>query len=167
VDHNILFCTLRVKLRKQGKPSAGWSGQDGVIRSNRLSAGPIRHCCNFVFCAFLFAYNFIKYSGHKAGFGNGENVPNAEMSSGGRLDAPFFCHCVNERTFRVASNDEVKRTHPCGVTGVASVAILVSSMRLDDYLTLCLKSVGTSPQENKAVVSEKSFILDIIVPRGL
>ncbi len=58
-----------------------------------------------------------------------------------RIDVPFFCHDVSDRSLRVPytreSSDDWPRivTHPCGASGVQSIAINVPAGRLD----LCAK----------------------------
>ncbi|KAE9378271.1 hypothetical protein N431DRAFT_435429 [Stipitochalara longipes BDJ] len=99
-------------------------------------------------------------------FHDGEKTPNQTLFPGGRIDAPFFCHDVTQRTFRVASDDKTKTTHPCGATGIDACEILVPQDLLAEYMTLYSKTLGSKPMVNPEDAGGRSFIFDIGVPQG-
>ncbi|KAH7346470.1 glyoxalase-like protein [Rhexocercosporidium sp. MPI-PUGE-AT-0058] len=100
-------------------------------------------------------------------FSEGAKTPSQEMFPDGRIDVPFFCHDVTKRTFRVASDDEAKTTHPCGATGIAGCEILVPSDLLSEYVTVYSKILGAKPVVNAEDASGgKSFSFVLGVPQG-
>lgn len=69
-------------------------------------------------------------------FHTASHTPSHAFFPGGRLDAPFFCHDVTERSLRVLFDDEKATTHPCGVIGISEVRVLVPEGALKDYAPL-------------------------------
>jgi len=108
----------------------------------------------------------VKWKVTRPAFEVGKNVPSENMFPGGRLDAPFYCHDITERTFRVASDDKAKTTHPCGATGIAALEVLVPQGRTKDYLTLWSKIIGSEPEAREDRSGVNSFVLDVGVPQG-
>jgi hypothetical protein len=108
----------------------------------------------------------VKWKVTRPVFHDGEKTPNHNLFPGGRLDAPFFCHDVTERTFRVASDDKGKTTHPCGATGIAACEILVPQDRLAEYVTLYSKILGSKIEVTGGDTDGRSFTLDVGVPHG-
>jgi hypothetical protein len=106
----------------------------------------------------------VKWKVSRPVFGLGDRVPAQELFPGGRLDCPFFCHDVTERSLRVDSGDESKTTHPCGATGIAACEILVPSELLSEYATLYSKILGSNPEIQPDNGCGKSFSLDVGVP---
>ncbi|PWY86934.1 hypothetical protein BO70DRAFT_214020 [Aspergillus heteromorphus CBS 117.55] len=64
----------------------------------------------------------------------------------GRTDAPFFCHDVTDRIFRVPYNLPSVVNHPSGATGISGIEVLVPKNKLQSYITLYTGIVGSSPQ---------------------
>lgn len=108
----------------------------------------------------------VKWKVTRPVFHDGEKTPSHDLFLGGRLDAPFFCHDVTQRTFRVASDDMAKITHPCGATGIASCEIFVPQDRLAKYVTLYSKILGSKPEVTSDEADGRSFSLDVDVPQG-
>jgi hypothetical protein len=108
----------------------------------------------------------VKWKVTRPVFHDGEKTPNHNLFPGGRLDAPFFCHDVTQRTFRVASDDKAKTTHPCGATGIAACEILVPQDRLTDYVTLYSKILDSKSQVNGDDAGGRTFTLEVGVPQG-
>jgi hypothetical protein len=108
----------------------------------------------------------VKWKVTRPVFQDGEKTPNHDLFPGGRIDTPFFCHDVTQRTFRVASDDKSKTTHPCGATGIAACEILVPQNRLAEYVTLYSKILGSKPEMTGNDASGKSFNFDVGVPQG-
>ena len=108
----------------------------------------------------------VKWKVTRPVFQDGEKTPNHDLFPGGRIDAPFFCHDVTQRTFRVASDDKSKTTHPCGATGITACEILVPQNRLAEYVTLYSKISGSKPEVACDDASWKSFKFDVGVPQG-
>jgi len=108
----------------------------------------------------------IKWEVTRPVFTKGEKVPNTDLFSGGRLDVPFFCHDVSDRTLRVAADDEMKTTHPCGATGISAVEVLVPETLFTEYLTLYAKVLGSEPDKSWDGDGGRSGYFDIGVPRG-
>jgi Glyoxalase-like domain len=99
-------------------------------------------------------------------FGGGENVLGEEMFPGGRMDAPFFCHDVTERGYRVACEDEKKTTHACGAKGIAAIEVLVPGERMEEYAILWGKIVGSEAKVRGAGSGGNECVLDVGVPKG-
>jgi hypothetical protein len=108
----------------------------------------------------------VKWKVTRPVFHVGDKTPNHDLFPGGRLDAPFFCHDVTQRTFRVASDDKGKTTHPCSATGIAACEILVPQDRLAEYVTLYSKILGSKADFAGDDTAGKSFALDVGVPQG-
>jgi len=108
----------------------------------------------------------VKWKVTRPNFETGNNVPNEKFFPGGRLDAPFFCHDVTDRSFRVPSEDKTKTTHPCGATGIGAVEILVPQDKTQEYLVLWSKIIGSEPKAIESGMAERSWVLDVGVPRG-
>jgi len=70
------------------------------------------------------------------------------VHAGSRVDVPFFCHDISDRTLRVphteGSTDDWPQiiTHPCGATGISSVTVSVPSNRLDSCVRLYESILG-------------------------
>ena len=44
----------------------------------------------------------------------------------GRLDTPFFCHNITDRSLRIPfAEQEISGTHPCAAKGLLAVEVLV------------------------------------------
>ncbi|PVH87674.1 glyoxalase-like protein [Cadophora sp. DSE1049] len=99
-------------------------------------------------------------------FKDGAKTPSQDLFPDGRIDVPFFCHDVTQRTFRVASDDEAKTTHPCGATGIAGCVILVPHDLLAEYVTVYSKLLGSKPVVNSEDAGGKSFTFSLGVPHG-
>lgn len=99
-------------------------------------------------------------------FSTGEKVPSEEMFPGGRMDAPFFCHDVTDRTFRVACEDKAKTMHSCGAKGIATVEILVPGNSIEEYAMLWSKIVGSEAEVKEDESAGKEIVLDVGVPKG-
>jgi hypothetical protein len=108
----------------------------------------------------------VKWKVTRPVFQDGEKTPDHDLFPGGRIDAPFFCHDVTQRTFRVASNDKSKTTHPCSATGIAECEILVPQNWLAEYITLYSKILGSKPEVAGDDASGKSFNFNVGVPQG-
>ena len=64
----------------------------------------------------------------------------------GRLDTPFFCHDVTDRTLRVPFAEKgISETHPCGARGLLSVEVLVPQEKIDSYVRLYTSVLGVQP----------------------
>lgn len=64
----------------------------------------------------------------------------------GRLDTPFFCHDVTERSLRVPFAEKtISETHPCGARGLVSVEVLVPEDRIESYIRLYSSVLGVKP----------------------
>jgi hypothetical protein len=109
----------------------------------------------------------VKWTVTRPVFQEGRTVPTQDFFSGGRLDAPFFCHDVTKRASRVASEDKTNTTHHCGAKGIASCDILVPQNCLNEYLTLYEKILGSRPQANEDGAGGKSSRLTSEYPMGL
>ena len=77
-----------------------------------------------------------------------------------------FCHDVTQKTFRVASDDKAKTTHPCSATGIATCEILVPESLLADYVTLYSKILGSKFEITGDDATDRSCSLDVGVPQG-
>ncbi|RDW91715.1 hypothetical protein BP5796_02880 [Coleophoma crateriformis] len=99
-------------------------------------------------------------------FRDGQKTPSATLFPGGRIDVPFFCHDVTQRTFRVAADDPARTTHPCGAIGIAACEILVPQDQLAEYVTLYSKILGCKPAVNADDADGKSFIFGVGAPQG-
>lgn len=108
----------------------------------------------------------VKWKVTRPVFHDGEKTPSHDIFPGRRLDAPFYCHDVTQRTFRVASDDKAKTAHPCGATGIAACEVLVPQDRLAEYVTLYSKILGSKPEVAGNDSGGKSFALDVGVPHG-
>ncbi|KIX02048.1 uncharacterized protein Z518_07987 [Rhinocladiella mackenziei CBS 650.93] len=64
----------------------------------------------------------------------------------GRLDTPFFCHDVTERSLRVPYADTSISTHPCGAKGILSVEVLVPEEKIDSYIKLYSSVTDSEPK---------------------
>jgi hypothetical protein len=106
----------------------------------------------------------VKWKVSRPVFRNGEKVPDQDLFPGGRLDCPFFCHDVTERSLRVDSGDETKTTHPCGTIGIAACEILVPSDLLSEYTTLYSKILGLNPNVGSNSEVGKSFSFNVGAP---
>jgi hypothetical protein len=78
----------------------------------------------------------VKWKVSRPKFDTASHTPNHEFFPGGRLDAPFFCHDVTERSVRVLFDDEKATTHPCGAIGISEVHVLVPQRELNGYVSL-------------------------------
>ncbi|KAK5953174.1 hypothetical protein OHC33_005742 [Knufia fluminis] len=84
-----------------------------------------------------------------------------------RVDVPFFCHDISDRTLRVpytqGSTDDWPRitTHPCGATGVFSLAVRVPPSKMDSCVKLYEGILGTRGDSRNVVApSMASFTID-------
>ncbi|KAH0830831.1 glyoxalase bleomycin resistance protein dioxygenase superfamily [Fonsecaea pedrosoi] len=78
-----------------------------------------------------------------------ENVPKPleKYFPKGRLDTPFFCHDVTDRSLRVPyAEKEISETHPCGARGILWVEVLVPEDKIDSYIRLYTSVLGTKPK---------------------
>lgn len=105
----------------------------------------------------------IKWKVTRPEFSRGEKTPSEESFPHGRIDVPFFCHDVTERTHRVPCEDERKTTHPCGATGIAACEILAPEHLLAEYAGVYSKILGSEAQ---AAPDNRSYTFDIGVPQG-
>lgn len=81
-----------------------------------------------------------------------------------RLDIPFFCHDVTDRTVRVPFDNEKITTHPCGAVGIYSVNVVVPNSHFSDYLEYYGALLGTSPQTSVTITSEKDASFELSAP---
>lgn len=82
------------------------------------------------------------------------------------MDAPFFCHDVTDRAFRVACEDKAKTTHACGAKGIAAIEVLIPWDRMEEYAVLWGKIVGSEPEVKEDETAGKEIVLDVGVPNG-
>ncbi|KAK5062845.1 hypothetical protein LTR84_004920 [Exophiala bonariae] len=81
----------------------------------------------------------------KPRFDNGaSNVPRPieQWFPTGRLDTPFFCHDVTERSLRVPHAESGIATHPSGAKGILSVDVVVPRDKVSAYAALYASVTG-------------------------
>ncbi len=106
----------------------------------------------------------IKWTVTRPEFSKGDKTPDQKLFANGRIDVPFFCHDVTQRSDRVPSQDETKTTHPCGATGIAACEILVPKHLQTEYATVYAKILGSKLEP--VTGGQGPLTLDIGVPQG-
>lgn len=69
----------------------------------------------------------------------------------GRLDTPFFCHDVTERSLRVPYAEPGIATHPSGAKGILSVDVVVPTDKVPAYAALYAGVTGAEAEGNGKV----------------
>lgn len=64
----------------------------------------------------------------------------------GRLDTPFFCHDVTDRSLRVPYAEPGIAQHPSGAKGILSVEVVVPREHLSSYARLYASITGVEPK---------------------
>ncbi|KAL5052179.1 hypothetical protein BDW71DRAFT_6540 [Aspergillus fruticulosus] len=85
----------------------------------------------------------------KAEYTQGESAPPDELFPRGRTDAPFFCHDLTPRKWRVTFGLPSVTQHPSGATGIDRIEVLVPRDKFRAYTDLYTSIVGASPHENE------------------
>lgn len=67
----------------------------------------------------------------------------------GRLDTPFFCHDVTDRSLRVPYAEPDIAQHPSGAKGILSVEVVVPREHLASYARLYASVTGVEPTVNE------------------
>jgi hypothetical protein len=82
---------------------------------------------------------------------NAPNVPRPleEYFPTGRLDTPFFCHDVTDRSLRVPYAEPGIAEHPSGAKGILSVDVVVPQDSLESYARLYASVTGAEATVEK------------------
>lgn len=90
--------------------------------------------------------------------------PAQYISTGGRIEVPFWCHDKTERRLRTPFDDPKKTTHPCGATGLSQVDIIVPESLLKEYVQLYETVTGGQAEPSQDSALKDTVTSGYIIP---